>query len=191
MPGPERWSRLTNLLNSKMNISSSTREVAVLDAKNAEFLFHLTVTYNQNVFLRQQNNKGNFRWNIRKNVLMVRCTSLWHIHFPQGNDRWKLNCLNHLKLDWRKHWKIRCEWRTAFHQQISDFCHSSKSHHRCHFGSDGLLRFGCQGFKTPDQSHLKVTGKAQGPCSVPVDSSRCSRGSRFGAEPSPCTWEPG
>lgn len=34
-------SSLTNLLNSKMNIRTSTREVAVLNAKNAGFLFCL------------------------------------------------------------------------------------------------------------------------------------------------------
>lgn len=63
-----------------MNVSSSVWEMPVLDAKNADFLFCLTVIYNQNVFLRQQNNRGDFRQNIRKEGLMVECTGEWHIH---------------------------------------------------------------------------------------------------------------
>lgn len=63
-----------------MNIISSIWDMPVLDAKNADFLFCLTVTYNQNVFLRQQNNRGNFRENIRKEVIMVGSAGLWLIH---------------------------------------------------------------------------------------------------------------
>jgi len=63
-----------------MNISSSTREAAVPDAENTDFLFRLTAIYNQKVFLRQQSNKGNFRQNIRKNVLMVQSISPWRTH---------------------------------------------------------------------------------------------------------------
>lgn len=63
-----------------MNISSSTREVAVLDAKNADFVFYLTVTYIQNVSLRQKKIKQILGRILGKNFLTVRSATQKHIH---------------------------------------------------------------------------------------------------------------
>lgn len=109
---------------------------------------------------------------------------------PQGNGGGKPNWLNHLKLNWSQYRKICCEWRTTFHWQISDLCHSSKSQHQCHLGSDVLLWLGRQGFKMPDQSHLRATRRHY-LGHVQVDSLHCDHGSRSGADTSPHTWELG
>lgn len=66
-------------------------------------------------------------------------------HPPQGTGGEKPNWLNHIKLYRSEHWKICCEGRTTLHWQLSDFCHSSKSQHLCHFGSDVFLWLGSQG----------------------------------------------